>query len=84
LHQLKGAPHVIDLRNLGLIGAVELESRPGEPGARAYEVFRRCYDRGVLVRVTGDIVALSPPFIITLGEIDQLFDVLGSVLKEVA
>jgi beta-alanine--pyruvate transaminase len=81
LHGLRGAPHVIDLRNLGLIGAVELEPRPGRPGARGAEVFRGCYERGLLARVTGDTVALSPPFIIERGQIDNIFDTLRSVLK---
>jgi beta-alanine--pyruvate transaminase len=84
LHQLRGAPHVTDLRNVGLIGAIELSAREGEPGARAFEVFQRCYDRGVLIRATGDTIALSPPFIITPSQIDHLFDVIGDVLGEVA
>ena len=64
MHSLRGLPHVIDVRNYGLIGAVELEPRPGKPGARAFDVFLKCFERGVMVRVTGDTIALSPPLII--------------------
>ena len=81
LHDLRGAPHVTDLRNLGLIGAVELSSWRGKPGAKGFEVFKRCYERGVLVRVTGDIVALSPPFTVAPAEIDLIFETLKDVLE---
>jgi beta-alanine--pyruvate transaminase len=81
LHALRGAPHVVDIRNLGLIGAVELAPREGRPGTRAFDAFRRCYDRGVLVRVTGDTIALSPPFTIDRAQIDTLFATLGDVLR---
>jgi len=80
VHGLKGTRHVIDLRNLGLIAGIELESRPGKPGQRAYEAFRRCFDKGVLIRVTGDIIALSPPLIIEKTEIDRIFETLHDVL----
>ncbi len=83
LHSLRGAPHVVDIRNLGLIGGIELAPRPGAPGARGYEVFTRCYEAGVLVRVTGDIIALSPPLIIEAGHIDQLVGTIGEVLAVV-
>jgi beta-alanine--pyruvate transaminase len=81
---LKGLPHVIDLRNLGLVAGIELEPRPGAPGARAYDVFLRCYERGALVRVTGDVVALSPPLIIEERQIDELFGTLADAIKTVA
>ncbi|WP_085908441.1 aspartate aminotransferase family protein [Kiloniella majae] len=81
-HNLKGTRHVIDIRNLGLIGAIELESRPGEVGKRAYEAFRKCFEKGVLVRVTGDIIALSPPLIIEKGQIDQIFETIQTVLND--
>jgi beta-alanine--pyruvate transaminase len=83
LHGLCGARFVRDVRNFGLIGAIELESRAGAPGARAYDVFRACYDRGVLIRVTGDIIALSPPLIISLSEIGRLMETIRSVLQTV-
>ncbi len=81
VHALRGLPHVIDLRNIGLVAAIELESRPGKPGARAYEAFVRCFEAGVLIRVTGDIIALSPPLIVEKGHIDRIFETLASVLK---
>ncbi|MEM1400671.1 MAG: aminotransferase class III-fold pyridoxal phosphate-dependent enzyme, partial [Pseudomonadota bacterium] len=82
LHGLAGLPNVIDIRNLGLVGAVELDPIPGSPGARAYDVFLRCYEKGVLVRFTGDIIALTPPLIIELSEIDRIAEVLGEAITE--
>jgi beta-alanine--pyruvate transaminase len=81
VHSLKGTRHVIDLRNLGLVAGIELAPRPGEPGARGYEAFTRCFERGLLVRSTGDILALSPPLIVEKAQIDQMFDAIGNVLK---
>ena len=81
MHSLKGLPHVIDLRNLGLIGAIELEPIPGKPGARGFDVFVRAFEAGILIRVTGDIIALSPPLIIERSHIDELFGKLAEVLK---
>jgi beta-alanine--pyruvate transaminase len=82
-HELRGAPHVKDVRNLGLVAGVELESRAGAPGARAYEVFVKCFERGVLVRYTGDILAFSPPLIIDEAQIGQIFTTVRDVLREV-
>ncbi len=82
VHSLKGLPHVNDLRNLGLIGAVELESIPGKPGARAFDAFLRAFEKGILIRVTGDIIALSPPLIIERSDVDELFGKLAEVLRE--
>ena len=84
LHSLKGRPHVIDLRNLGLIGAIELASIPGKPGARGFDVFVRAFEQGLLVRVTGDIIALSPPLIIERSHIDEVFGTLADVLRATA
>ncbi|MDF2765380.1 MAG: aspartate aminotransferase family protein [Rhodospirillales bacterium] len=81
VHSLKGLPNVIDLRNLGLVGAIELEPRPGKPTARAFEAFLNCYEKGVLIRTTGDIIALSPPLIVEKGHIDQIFGTIAEVLK---
>lgn len=83
VHGLRGVPHVKDIRNLGLVAGVELEPRPGQPGARAYEAFLKCLERGVLVRYTGDILAFSPPLIISEAEIDQLFDTVRQALNDV-
>jgi len=80
-HSLKGAPYLIDIRNYGLIGALEFESIPGKPGARAFDVYLKCFEKGLLVRQTGDILALSPPLIIERAQIDQIFGMLSEVLK---
>lgn len=82
VHSLKGLPHVIDTRNLGLIAGIELEPIPGKPTARAFECFLRCYERGLLIRTTGDIIAFSPPLIAEKHHIDQMFSMLADVLKE--
>jgi beta-alanine--pyruvate transaminase len=84
LHSLKGAPHVIDVRNIGLVGAVELEPIAGQPGKRAFDVFLQCWERGVLIRTTGDTIALSPPLIIEKSHIEQLVGTLAEVLKGAA
>jgi beta-alanine--pyruvate transaminase len=81
LHSLKGLRHVVDIRNLGLVGAIELASRDGAPGARAYDVFVDCFQKGLLIRVTGDTIALSPPLIIESGEIGNIVSILGDALK---
>ncbi|KRB49474.1 MAG: aspartate aminotransferase family protein [Pseudomonadota bacterium] len=84
VHSLRGVAHVTDIRNLGLMAAIELASRPGAPGARATEVFNRCFDKGVLVRVTGDVIALSPPFIVELAQIDHIVETLREAIGAVA
>ena len=81
LHALKGLPHIIDIRNIGLIGAIEFDPIPGEPAKRAYDRFVKAFENNILVRQTGDIIALSPPLIISKSEIDQLFDTFTMVLK---
>ncbi len=81
IHSLKGLPHVIDLRNLGLIGAIELEPIAGEPTRRAMDVFARCFDDGLLIRTTGDTIALSPPLIIEDQHIERIVDTLTRALK---
>ena len=84
LHSLKGLPHVIDIRNLGLIGAVELEPIAGEPTKRAFSCFLDAFESNLLIRTTGDIIALSPPLIIEKSDIDELFGKLADVLKRAA
>jgi beta-alanine--pyruvate transaminase len=81
LHSLRGEPNVIDVRNLGLVGGVELAPRTGEPGKRAFGVFLDCYDKGVMLRTTGDIVAFSPPLIIEREHIDQIVDTVRGALR---
>lgn len=80
-HSLRGSPHVIDIRTIGLICGIELEPIAGKPTARAFEAFLRAYERGVLIRTTGDTIALSPPLIIEKSQIDQIFDTIREVLK---
>jgi len=81
LHSLKGLPHVIDIRNLGLIGAIELEPIAGQPTKRAFSAFVKAFETGILIRTTGDIIAMSPPLIISKAQIDELIGTLGSILK---
>jgi beta-alanine--pyruvate transaminase len=80
-HTLRGLPHVIDVRNYGLILGLELESIPGKVGARAFEVYTKCFERGLLIRQTADIIALSPPLIVEPAQIDQIFSILSEVLR---
>lgn len=80
VHSLKGLPHVRDLRNLGLIAGIELDPIPGEPTKRALEAFLKAYDKGLLIRTTGDTIALSPPLIIEKGHIDTAFSILNDVI----
>jgi beta-alanine--pyruvate transaminase len=84
LHALKGLPNVIDIRNCGLMGAIELAPRAGAPGARAYEVFVKAFEAGVLIRVTGDTIALSPPLIVQPAQIGQILDTVRKLLGSVA
>ena len=80
VHSLKGLPNVIDIRDVGLIGAVELAPRPGKPTQRALDVFRRCFDDGVLIRVTADIIAMSPPLICEKSHVDRLINTLSDAI----
>ena len=84
LHSLKGLPHVIDIRNLGLMGGIEFQPVAGSPGKRAYDVFLACWERGVLVRMAGDVIALSPPLIVERAHIDQIVGTLADAIKRVA
>ncbi len=84
VHALRGKPHVIDIRNIGLVGAVELTPKADQPGARAAAIFLECFKRGVLVRQTGDTIALAPPLVISRPQIDELVGVLGEVLDDLA
>jgi beta-alanine--pyruvate transaminase len=81
LHSLKGLPHVIDVRNLGLIGAVELEPIAGSPTKRAFAAFVKGFEQGILIRTTGDIIAMSPPLIVEKSHIDILIGKLAEILK---
>ncbi|MGO4563909.1 aspartate aminotransferase family protein [Rhizobium sp. 2YAF20] len=81
LHSLRDCPNVVDIRNTGLIGAIELEPIAGEPTKRAFTAFLKAYEKGVLIRTTGDIIALSPPLIIEKHHIDELFGKLREILQ---
>lgn len=80
VHRLCEARHVIDVRNIGLVAGIELSPRSGAPGQRALELFHRCFDEGLLIRVTGDIIALSPPLIIAEEQIEEICDRLAQAL----
>jgi beta-alanine--pyruvate transaminase len=80
-HALKGLPHVVDIRNIGLIAAIELAPRPNAPGARALDAHLKAFERGAYIRVAGDIIALAPPLIIGKSDIDRLFEIVREVLK---
>jgi len=80
-HALRGLPHVIDVRNYGLILGLELEPLAGKPGTRAFDVYLKCFERGVLIRQTADILALSPPLVVEPAQIDQMFSTLSEVLR---
>jgi beta-alanine--pyruvate transaminase len=85
VHSLKGLPNVVDCRNLGLIGAVELAPRPSAPsGARAFEVFEKCWERGVFVRPVGESLAFCPPLIAEKQHLDRMFGTVAEVLKGTA
>jgi beta-alanine--pyruvate transaminase len=81
VHALKDLPNIVDLRNIGLVAGVELAPIAGKPGARAFDAYVKCFERGLLVRQTGDILALSPPLIVEKSQIDDMFGLLREVLK---
>ncbi|WP_310469280.1 aspartate aminotransferase family protein [Sphingomonas sp.] len=81
LHRLRDTPNVIDLRNFGLIAGIELAPRAGSPGQRGMELFHACFDAGLLVRATGDTIALSPPLIVDEAQIDNMF---GTIAEQIA
>ena len=84
IHALKGERHVIDVRNIGLMGAVELENRKDGVGKRAYDVFLKVFESGLLIRWTGDTLAFSPPLIAEKAQIDRIFETVGAALKSIA
>ena len=81
LHSLKGLPHVIDIRNIGMVGAIELQPIEGQPTKRAFSAFLKAFEQGLLIRTTGDIIALSPPLIISESQIDEIITKLAGILK---
>ena len=84
VHSLRGEPHVIDVRNFGLVAGIELAPLPGQPTKRAFDIFLDCWRQGMLMRTTGDILALSPPLIVEPGQIDQIVENLRHAIRRVA
>ncbi len=84
VHDLEGLPNVVDVRNFGLMGAVELAPRGGAPGARGFDVFMKCYETGLMIRQIGDIIAMSPPLIISEAQIGEMVDMLGAAIRAAA
>ena len=81
VHSLRDCPNVIDVRNIGLIGAIELAPRAGAPGTRAFDAFTRAFhEQDLLIRTTGDIIAMSPPLIVQPSQIDEIVGRLRRVL----
>jgi len=84
LHGLRGLPHVADIRAIGMLAGIELTPRQSAPGTRGYDVFLDCFQRGLLIRLTGDIIALSPPLIIEPAQIDEITTIISGALRRVA
>ena len=84
VHSLQTLPHVVDVRNLGLVAGIELAPIPGEPGKRGFSVFLDCFEKGLLIRTTGDTIALSPPLIVENKHIDQMIGTLSDAIKRAA
>ena len=82
VHSMKGLPNVIDIRNLGLMGAIELEPMPGKPTMRAFTAFLKAFEKNLVIRQTGDTIALSPALIVTKTQIDEIFSILSGILKK--
>jgi beta-alanine--pyruvate transaminase len=82
-HALKGSKHLIDIRNYGLVAAFEMAPRPGAPGKRGYEALVKCFEAGILVRSTGDTIAVSPPLIVEPAQIELIFRTIGQVLSTI-
>jgi beta-alanine--pyruvate transaminase len=83
VHSLKGRRHIIDVRNMGIVAGIELEPRPGAPTKRATELFIKCFEAGLLVRATGDIIALSPPLILEKAHIDEMVGRIAELVDTV-
>src|SRR5436190_803226 len=81
IHSVKDAPNVIDIRNFGLMGAIELSPKAGAPGSRGYNALVQCFEAGILIRYTADTLAFSPPLIVEKSQIDQIFETVRKVLQ---
>ncbi|MBT3359862.1 MAG: aspartate aminotransferase family protein [Rhodospirillales bacterium] len=81
-HGLRDLPNVIDIRNMGMVCGIELSARPGAAGERGFEAMQMAFDRGAMIRITADTIALSPPLIISKGQIDELFELVAGVISD--
>jgi beta-alanine--pyruvate transaminase len=81
LHAQRDLPGVIDIRNLGYMGAIELEPLAGAPGKRVFEIMVECYERGLMIRVSGDTIAFSPPLVSERAHLDQMIGVVADVIR---
>jgi beta-alanine--pyruvate transaminase len=84
MHGLRDLPNVIDIRTIGLVAGIELSPRGGAIGARGYEVMVDCFNHGLMIRITADTIALSPPLIVTEGQIEEMAAILTEAVKRVA
>jgi len=84
VHSLRGAQHVLDIRNYGLAAGLTIAPVPGEPARRPYEVAMKCWEQGVYVRYGGDTIQMAPPFIVTEAEIDRMVNTVGEALNATA
>jgi beta-alanine--pyruvate transaminase len=82
LHACRDLPDVVDIRNLGLMGAIELAALPGQPGKRGFELMIECYERGLMVRMAGDTFEFSPPLIASREDIDRIFEIVRTTLRQ--
>jgi len=82
VHALRGLPNIIDIRNYGLVAGIELEPIAGQPGARAFGIYLKCFERGLLIRTTGDTIALSPSLTIEDKHLDELIGILSQAIRE--
>ena len=82
-HSLKGTKHIVDIRNLGVIAALELEPRDKAVCARGFEVMKKAWELGLMVRANGDTLAFSPPLIINESQVDQMFTTVKQALEQV-
>ena len=83
VHRLAASPHVIDVRNIGMVAGIELAPRPDAPGTRAFELFQACFNDGLLIRVTGDIIALSPPLVFTEQQLEETIEKIQANLEKI-
>ncbi len=84
VHQLKGTQYVSDIRNYGLAAGITLESAPGEPALRPYQVAMKCWEKGFYVRHGGDVISMGLPFTVEKEEIDNVINAIGESIRELS